>query len=103
MSALSAINEQLGTCCVRMLKAASVLVAVSLLGAGPVSAEGNAVERTANKAAKATERTANRAANATERTAKRATGATERTAKKVDKSLNNAAQKTDNWVKQKTQ
>jgi hypothetical protein len=54
-------------------------------------AEGNAVTRTAKKAA-----------NATERTAKKAVGAVERTAKKVDKSLNNAAEKTENWVKEKT-
>jgi len=54
-------------------------------------AEGNAVTRTAKKAA-----------NATERTAKRAAGAVERGAKKADKALTNAAEKTDNWVKQKT-
>jgi hypothetical protein len=40
--------------------------------------------------------------NAVERTAKKAAGAVERTAKKTDKALTNAAKKTDNWVKQKT-
>ena len=60
-------------------------------GAGEKPAEGNAVTRTAQKAA-----------NATERTAKRAAGAVERGAKKTDKALTNAAEKTDNWVKQKT-
>ena len=69
------------------------LLVAAMLAAAPAGAqaEGNAVERTAKKAA-----------DATERTAKRAVGAVDRTAKKVDKSLNNAAQKTDNWVKQKT-
>ena len=59
--------------------------------ADPAPAGGNAVERTAKKAA-----------NATERGAKRAVGAVERGAKKTDKALTNAAEKTDNWVKQKT-
>ena len=54
-------------------------------------AEGNAVERTAKKAA-----------NATERTAKKAVGAVERGAKAADKALTNAAEKTENWVKEKT-
>jgi hypothetical protein len=68
------------------------IVAVQLAhAAGEKPAEGNAVTRTAKKAA-----------NATERTAKRAAGAVERGAKATDKALTNAAKKTDNWVKEKT-
>ena len=40
--------------------------------------------------------------NAVTRTAKKAAKAVERGAKKADKVLTNAAEKTDNWVKQKT-
>lgn len=104
-SALPGLHRQVGTSAASL---AQVIVAVALFGAAPVFAqdkksEGNAIERTAKKAADATERTVNRAAKATERTAKRAAGAVERGAKKTDKALTNAAQKTENWVKQKTQ
>lgn len=68
-----------------------LLIAAMLAAPAGAQAEGNAVERTAKKAA-----------NATERTAKRAVGAVERGAKATDKALTNAAEKTDNWVKQKT-
>jgi hypothetical protein len=40
--------------------------------------------------------------NAVERTAKRAANATKRTAKNVDKALTHAGEKTENWVKEKT-
>ncbi|HEV7476161.1 MAG TPA: hypothetical protein VGO02_00325 [Burkholderiales bacterium] len=40
--------------------------------------------------------------NAVTRTAKKAAKAVERGAKKADKALTNAVEKTDNWVKKKT-
>ena len=70
---------------------AGVIAVHTAYAADEKPAEGNAVTRTAKKAA-----------NATERTAKRAAGAVERGAKKTDKALTNAAKKTDNWVKEKT-
>jgi hypothetical protein len=105
---LSPVHGQVGMPAVRLAKAALALVAGLLLAAGAVhaqekKAEGNAVERTAKKAADATGRTVERAAKATERTAKRAVGAVERGAKAADKALTNAGEKTENWVKQKTQ
>ena len=74
----------------------SLSIALTALGCADAAsqekkAEGNAVDRTATKAAKATERTA-----------KRAVGAVEHGAKAADKALTNAAEKTDHWVKQKT-
>lgn len=69
---------------------AQACVAVSLLASG-ASAEDNAVERTAKKAAAATERGVNSAVKGVERGAKAA-----------DKALTNAAKKTETWVKDKT-
>ena len=70
---------------------AGVIAVHSAQAADEKPAEGNAVTRTAKKAA-----------NATERGAKRAAGAIERGAKKTDKALTNAVEKTDNWAKEKT-
>ena len=109
--ALSAAGSLLGTFGARLLQAC---VIASLLAHGAAAQEkGNAVERTANKAAAATERTAKKATGATERGVTRAAKATERGVKKpvkavergakaTDKALTNAAKKTDNWVKDKT-
>ena len=76
---------------------------VAMHSRSPAMAEGNAVERTANKAADATERTVNRAVKATERGAKRAGRRRRARRQGADKALTNAAKKTDNWVKDKTQ
>ena len=67
------------------------ILAVHSAHAEEKPAEGNAVTRTAKKAA-----------DATERTAKRAVGAVERGAKATDRALTNAAKKTEHWVKEKT-
>src|SRR5262245_47278276 len=74
----------------------------ALLLVSSASAEDNAVERTAKKAAEATERGVKRGVDATERGLKSAAKGVERGAKATGKALDNAAKKTENWVNEKT-
>ena len=69
-----------------------VALAVICCSASTTWAETNAVERTANRAAKFTEKTAKRAAKFTEKTARRAGKFVEKTATKVDKSVRRAVE-----------
>ena len=98
--ALSAAGSLLGAFGARLLQAC--VIASLLVSVAAAQEKGNAVERTANKAAAATERTAKKATAATERGVKKPVNAVERAAKKTDKALNKAAKKTDNWVHDKT-
>ena len=81
-----------------MLSKAVAVAAIfcSALATGSVSADEkdkpNAVERTANRAAKFTEKTATRAAKFTEKTATRAGKFVERTATKTDKAIRKAVE-----------
>src|SRR5580765_2974152 len=87
--ALSAAGSLLGTFGAKLLQACVIALLLACVAAA--QDKGNAVERTANKAAAATERGV-----------KKPVKAVERAAKKTDKALNKAAKKTDNWVHDKT-
>ena len=79
-----------------------VLVVALALAASPAHASDekpNAIERTANKAAKGTENTAKRAAKFTEKTAKRSGKFVEKTATRAGKFVERTATKTENAVK----